>query len=285
MSIVPTGPSEAGIERPSSSLEPSSALQQFARDAQAVYAIAVSLAPTPFVPTSYKKQKDRWLENTHVAQTVAAAILAGSEIGLSPMQSLQGIDIIEGRPALSALAQRALVQAHGHEVWVHERVADARGHGDRVSVTVRGRRKDSEHIAESTWSLDRARQAGLLGKTNWQNHPEAMCFARASADVCRQIAADVLMGLAYSTEELEDEEAFAAAGAGEHSVSVRPKEVEPAAETPAADAPEEPAGTPSQESSEADTGDPAQPEEAICGEPKEGEPTKICSRQIGRAHV
>jgi hypothetical protein len=288
MTIVPSEPTAAAVERPNSSaLQPSTKLQQFARDAQAVYAIAQSLAPTPFVPTSYKKRGERWLETTEVAQTVAAAILAGDEIGLSPMQALQGLDVIEGRPALSALAQRALVQAHGHEVWVHDRVQDGRGQGTRVSVTVRGRRAGSEHIAESTWSIDRARQAGLLGKKNWQNHPEAMCFARASADVCRQIAADVLMGLSYSTEELQDEETLAAAGAGDHSVSVRPKEQTQAeiagqgtaeAKEPAVEPAPERAQDEPEESSQADTAEEGGDEEPKCGFPKPEEPTKICSR-------
>jgi hypothetical protein len=72
-------------------------------------------------------------------------------------------------------------------------------------VTVAGKRAGSDHVEEATYTLDMARQAGLLEKTNWQNNPLDMCIARASSRVCRRIASDVLLGLAYSAEELEDE--------------------------------------------------------------------------------
>lgn len=299
MTVERVEPGQGSVELAADYEGVRSKLQQFAQDAQAAYEVALVLAPTPFVPEAYKgsgskyKNTWKWFEKERVAQTIAAAMLSGDEIGLSPMQSIQSIDVIEGRPALNALAQRALVQSHGHEVWVHERVADARGQRTQVSVTVRGKRAGSDHIAESTWSLDRARQAGLLDKTNWQNHPEAMCIARASSDVCRQIAADVLLGLAYTVEELEDEDAAAMASAGDHSVQVRPKEETPP-ESPAVEGAGEdrqsepkPAEAPDTAPVEAETAEPqaeessgeeASGEEPYCGHPKPDEPRKVCSR-------
>jgi hypothetical protein len=41
-------------------------------------------------------------------EVVAAKIIAGSELGLSAMQSYRGIHIIEGQPALSANLKEAL---------------------------------------------------------------------------------------------------------------------------------------------------------------------------------
>lgn len=285
-----------GLELRSDVVGATSRLQQFAQDADAAYRIALVLAPTSFVPNSYRKRGDQWLAAETVAQTAAAAMLAGDEVGLSPMQSLAAIDVIEGKPALNALAQRALVQAHGHEVWVHERSGgDRRG----TFVTMRGRRKGSDHIEEVTWSWDRAVQADLSSKRNWTRHTEAMCLARASAEICRLIAADVLMGLAYAAEELTDGEG----GAGDVvEVAVRPREgahktvhvpkiaeerheqtreelaeqetpVEASGPEPTPQGPEEPA-TPASEQS-------AEEEEPFCGEPKAGEPTKVCSRPFG----
>lgn len=186
---------------------PTSMLQQFAVDARAAYTVAQSVAKTTFVPTSYKRRGSkrdgfRYLEPDEVAQNVCAAFLAGAEIGLKPMQSLQAINIIEGQPALSALAMRALVQGAGHDIWIHEQSVER----STMLVTMRGRRAGSEHVTEVTWTLGRARQAGLLEKDNWQKDPFAMLVARASAALCRIIASDVLMGLAYSAEELGDEE-------------------------------------------------------------------------------
>ena len=51
---------------------------------------------------------------------VAAAVLTGQELGLTPMASLRSIDVIDGSPALRAVAMRALVQRAGHEIWLVE---------------------------------------------------------------------------------------------------------------------------------------------------------------------
>jgi hypothetical protein len=184
----------------------SSILRQFAADGAAAMQMALQIAPTPFVPESYKKaSRDQWYTPERIAQNVAAAWLAGDEIGLRPMQSLQAIDIIEGRPALNARSMRALVQAHGHDVWVEAQPGEAE-QTQKLSVTVAGQRKGSEHIERVTWTWRRAQQAELVGRKNWQKSPIDMLIARATSAVCRLIASDVLMGLAYSIEELQDEQ-------------------------------------------------------------------------------
>lgn len=182
---------------------PASMLQQFAADARAAHLVAQSIARTTFVPTSYKKRgRDTWLDPSEVASNVTAAFLAGAEIGLKPMQALQAINIIEGTPALSALAMRALVTAAGHEMWIHEQSVERA----TMYVTMRGRRRGSENVVEVTWTLGRARQAGLLEKQNWQKDPLAMLIARCTSALARLIGPDVIMGLAYSAEELGDED-------------------------------------------------------------------------------
>lgn len=184
----------------------SSILRQFAADGAAAMQMALQIAPTPFVPESYKKaSRDQWYTPERIAQNVAAAWLAGDEIGLRPMQSLQAIDIIEGRPALNARSMRALVQAHGHDVWVEAQPGEAE-QTQKLAVTVAGQRKGSEHVERVTWTWRRAQQAELVGRKNWQKSPIDMLIARATSAVCRLIASDVLMGLAYSVEELQDEQ-------------------------------------------------------------------------------
>lgn len=148
--------------------------------------IATSLAKTSFVPKTMQGRPDE----------ITGAILAGRELGLSPMASLRSIDIIDGTPAIRAVTLRALVQAQGHEVWVEESTA--------LKAVVHARRKGEEHVQTSVWTMERAKQAGLASKKNWQSHPAAMLVARATAEVCRLIAADVLLGMPYSSEEVRD---------------------------------------------------------------------------------
>jgi hypothetical protein len=46
---------------------------------------------------------------------------------------------------------------------------------------------------------------GLLDKDQWKKQPQAMLIARATAEVCRWVASDAVMGMPYAAEELQDE--------------------------------------------------------------------------------
>lgn len=161
-------------------------LETWAFDLSQAYTIATRLVTTSFVPRTYAGK----------AADAAAAIMTGREIGLSPLAALRAIDIIQGTPAMRAITLRALVQSSGHEIWVDESTA--------TRAVVRGRRRNSDKVETSEWSIDRARTMQLLGKDNWKKQPTAMLLARATSEIARLIAADVLLGLPYSVEELDD---------------------------------------------------------------------------------
>lgn len=126
---------------------------------------------------------------------IVAAILYGDELGLGPMQSLAKIAVVDGRPTLFAEAQRALILAAGHEIWVEEATTS--------KVTVSGRRSGSDRTSSITWTLDDAKRAGIAGKPSWRSYPRQMLTARATAELARVIFADVIGGLA-ATEEIDD---------------------------------------------------------------------------------
>jgi hypothetical protein len=176
-------------------------LTVWAQSAREAAAVARSLARTPFVPDSLRAKRT-YAEQTQddldsiTASNITAAILTGQEIGIEPMASLRSIDVIQGTPALRAVALRALVLTAGHEIWVEE--------STQTRAIVKGRRKGSDHIQESVWTLDRARGLSLLGKDNWRKQPGAMLVARATSECARLVAADALLGVPYSAEELND---------------------------------------------------------------------------------
>jgi len=159
---------------------------EWAESAQAAYSVAEKLVKTSFVPEAFR----------NAPHEATAAILAGDEVGLSPMAALRAFDIIKGTAAPRAITHRAVVQSRGHEVWQVE-ATDTR-------AVFRGRRAGSEHVEESTWTIDRARKLGVAGKDQWTKQPKAMLIARATSEVCRLIASDALLGLPYSVEELTD---------------------------------------------------------------------------------
>jgi hypothetical protein len=147
--------------------------------------IAAHIADTDFVPQAMRGN----------APAIAAAILFGDEVGLTPMQSLAKIAVIKGRPTLNSEAMRSLIAGAGHELWLEESTA--------TRCIAAGRRKDSERVGRVQWTLDDAKRAGIGGGENWRRYPREMLVARATATLARQMFADVIGGLAAS-EELED---------------------------------------------------------------------------------
>lgn len=160
-------------------------LMAWAEAASAAGTLGSALSKTSFVPKDFRGKPEE----------CAAAILYGDEIGLTPMQAVQSVYVVSGKPGLYARAMLAIVLAAGHEV-VTTIKTDAK-------VVVRGRRKGSDTWIEETWTTERARRAGYTSNKKYETDPQAMLLARAQSDICRQIAPDALAGLSYSVEELE----------------------------------------------------------------------------------
>lgn len=173
-------------------------LTDWVQSADAAFAVAERLVRSSFVPAVFQGKP---IEAT-------AAILAGSEVGLSPMAALRAFDVIQGQAAARAITLRAIVQSHGHEVVLRESTA--------TRAIVEARRRGSSEWQRSVWTIDRARELQLVGKDNWKKQPGAMLVARATAEVCRLVASDAILGIGYTIEELAD------GASGEPSAWVEP---------------------------------------------------------------
>jgi hypothetical protein len=149
--------------------------------------LAQTIAGTDFVPDALRGN----------VPAITAAMLTGREIGIGPMHSLRAIDVIDGKPSLSAELMASLVLRSGHFLWCPS---------PPPTCTMVGRRKDwPDRIPDQsvTWTLEDAKQAGLAGKGNWQKYPRAMLRARATSELCRGVFADVVERVGYVAEELE----------------------------------------------------------------------------------
>ena len=145
--------------------------------------LADALCDTDMVPATYRGKPGNG----------AAAILYGAELGLNPIQSLQHIFVVHGQPSIYARTAVALLKRHGIKFRTIEE--------SPTSVTIRAERGDEAE--ESTWTLDRATKAGYASNRKYSSEPTQMLWAKAAMEVSRRIAPDILLGIAYSTEEME----------------------------------------------------------------------------------
>ena len=182
-------------------------LRGWAAEAEAAAGIAKALAPTAFVPEHLRVytnplERDpskRVLDYESTVAQIAAVLLAGQELQFQPMASLRAFVIIRGSVALFAIAARALLQWHGHDIIVRESTS--------TRAVVSGRRAGDDQWQTSTWDIDRAKIAGLYPghpEGNWRKQTKAMLVARATAEAARWIASDAMLGLPLIAEELED---------------------------------------------------------------------------------
>lgn len=129
------------------------------------------------------------------------AIQHGSEVGLSPMQSLQSIAVINGRPTIWGDAALALVQSSPVCEYVREYTE---GEGDTLTAVCEAKRKGYPAPTVSRFSMADAKRAGLAGKSGpWSQYPARMLALRARGFALRNAFADALRGL-ITTEEAQD---------------------------------------------------------------------------------
>ena len=144
------------------------------------------LADSDLVPKDFKGKPGNCL----------IAMQWGAELGLKPLQALQNLAIINGRPALWGDAVIALARSSPLCEFI---VETDDGHTATCRLKRRGEVEQSK-----TFSMDDAKTAGLLGKAGpWSQYPKRMRQMRARAFALRDVFPDVLRGLAV-VEELMD---------------------------------------------------------------------------------
>lgn len=133
--------------------------------------------------------------DTAIAQ-VCTKILAGAEMGYGPFASVQGIHIIQGRPAVSANLMAAAVKSHPLYDYRVKRMDDK-----ECSIEFFQRNGDKwESLGVSTFTADDARKAGTK---NMDKFARNMLFARAMSNGVRWFVPDCFSGSAvYTPEEL-----------------------------------------------------------------------------------
>jgi hypothetical protein len=155
------------------------------------FRFAKMVAASDFAPKDFRGKPESCL----------LAIQHGSEIGLSPMQSLQNIACINGRPAIWGDAALAVAMASPVCEYVREQIE---GDGEAMAAWCEAKRRGYDKPTVARFSVADAKKAGLWGKSGpWTQYPRRMLQLRARGFALRDAFPDVLKGL-VTAEEAQD---------------------------------------------------------------------------------
>ena len=144
------------------------------------------LAESEMVPKQYRGRPGDCL----------IAMQWGHEIGLKPLQALQSIAAVNGKPSLYGDAGKAMLLAKGCKIEEDDAELIRASGIARCKITRPGR-----GTTERTFSVEDARTAQLWGKTGpWTTSPYRQMAWRAFWFAARDAAADLLRGMGGAEE-------------------------------------------------------------------------------------
>lgn len=138
-------------------------------------------------------------KSLNTLEKVMVAILHGLEVGLTPMNALQSIAVINGRPTIWGDGAVGLIRASGLLDYMKEYYVDE--DKPTMKAVCEVKRKGEREPVVTDFSMADAKKAGLLTKEGpWQTYPKRMLKMRARWAL-RDTFSDVLKGLRLREEE------------------------------------------------------------------------------------
>ena len=131
---------------------------------------------------------------------IFVAVTLGQSVGISPIQSLSEINVIKGKPTMSASLIAAQVRKAGHKL----RIEVDETPGKECATCTIIRRDDPDHPFVSKRDRAWAQRMGLLNNSNYIKQPATMLKKRAITDCARDACSEALCGIDYTPDEMSD---------------------------------------------------------------------------------
>ena len=132
---------------------------------------------------------------------ILVAIQWGYEIGLAPMQALQNIAVINGRPSLWGDSMIAVCKAHPDWRGISETYIEEE---DKAVCLVKRNVHGEIEETRSEFSYKDAQRANLTNKPGpWKNYPKRMLQLRARGFALRDAFPDAIKGLITAEEAID----------------------------------------------------------------------------------
>lgn len=152
--------------------------------------IAALYAQSTLVPEAFRNKP----------ADVFVAVTLGQSVGISPIQSLSEINVIKGKPTMSASLIAAQVRKAGHKLRIE--VNETPGKESAICTIIR--RDDPDHPFVSKRDRAWAQRMGLLNNSNYIKQPATMLKKRAITDCARDACSEALCGIDYTPDEMSD---------------------------------------------------------------------------------
>jgi hypothetical protein len=137
-----------------------------------------------------------------VPQQLVVCWARAAELGIKPLQAVDGMSVINNRLGIGGDMALALVRAKG--LLVQSPKTTYAGQGDTLECTVALHRKGDDEPREFSYSVAEAKQANIYARSDpWKSYPKRMTYYRALGFGLRDLFGDVLKGMTTS-EELHD---------------------------------------------------------------------------------
>lgn len=154
-------------------------------DLDSAYRYASALANSDLMPKDLRGKPSN----------VLAIILYGQQLSLTPMQAIQSIYVVNGRPQMSGQLWLSKVRAAGHRVVVSDHTTKS------CTVTITRGDTGEEHSETYTW--EDAETAKLAGKETYRQHPKRMLLWRTVSNCATIICPEVALGFGLEGDETE----------------------------------------------------------------------------------
>lgn len=166
------------------------------QDIDQVWRLAGMAVMGQMAPESLTKGKD-----FDAAQAACAiAIMAGAELGMTPLTALRSYAVVNGRPSLWGDGIKSVVRSSGKCEFI-------RAGGDLTKGWCEAKRKDTGEEMRREFTWEQAKKANLTGKAGpWQQYPDMMMERRATFRCLNDLFADVLGGLSDASDPVDPED-------------------------------------------------------------------------------
>lgn len=149
------------------------------------------IASSEMIPINYRNKPN----------DVLCAIQWGNEIGLAPLQALQNIAVINGRPSLWGDSLVAVCKSHPDFRGIEENYIEEE---DKAVCVVKRNVAGTIETTKGSFSYKDAQQANLTNKQGpWKQYPKRMLQLRARGFALRDAFPDAIKGI-ITTEEAMD---------------------------------------------------------------------------------